>query len=119
MKGLKFRHAGYSFLINTDYILHIAPFKEVENELTDFELVDFGKLFFDRDTYFGDIIFIHKGEKIKAVLVDTVEKIVSSDEILSFENKIFMVNYISGKIEQDNEMHYVVDAEKILGVNYE
>lgn len=120
MKGLKFRDNGYKFLIDIKNILHIAPYKEVKSELDNFTVVNFSSLFFEKKSENGDIIFIHEGEDIVALQVEKVETIENADKIIPFEKGLFMVKPILAAVKSEsNETCYLIDVEKIIGVDHE
>lgn len=120
MKGLTFRDKDYKFLVDIKNVLHIAPYKEIKDELDDFNVVNFGSLFFDEKTENGDIIFIHHGESILALQVEKVESIENADKIIPFEKELFMVKPILGAVKSaNNETCYLIDVEKIIGVGHE
>jgi chemotaxis signal transduction protein len=120
LKGLTLREKNYKFLVDIKNVLHIAPYKEVEKELDDFKVVNFGLLFFDEKTEKGDIIFIEHGEKIVALQVEKVESIENADKIIPFEKELFMVKPILGAVKsENNETCYLIDVEKIIGAVYE
>jgi len=120
LKGLTFRDKDHKFLIDIKNVLHIAPYKEVKQELSNFTVVNFGSLFFDEKTENGDIIFVHHGENIVALQVGKVEKIENADKIIPFEKELFMVKPILGAVKsENNETCYLIDVEKIIGVGHE
>jgi len=120
LKGLTFRDKDYKFLVDIKNVLHIARYKEIKGELDDFRIVNFGSLFFDEKTENGDIIFVEHEENIVALHVEKVESIENADKIIPFEKELFMVKPILGAVKsENNETCYLIDVEKIIGVDHE
>jgi len=120
LKGLMFREKKYRFLVDIKNVLHIAPYKDVKGELDDFKVVNFGLLFFNEKTENGDIIFAEHENNIAALHVEKVESIENADKIIPFEKELFMVKPILGAVKsKNNETCYLVEIEKIIGVDHE
>ncbi len=118
MKGLKIIQGNLIFLIPLESVIHIASIDEVKDELEDLKIIsltDFTSIIENEK----EIVFVKVNDEIFGIKVQKVECVVNIKGLNTFENDLFVLDFISKVADIDDGVGYLLDLEKILEVAYE
>ncbi len=118
MKGLKIIQGNLVFIIPLENVIHIASVDEIKDELDDLNvvsLVNFTAILEEE----REVVFVTKNENIFGIRVQKVESVVNIKNLNTFENDLFMLDFIINTADIDDGSGYLLDLEKILEVAYE
>lgn len=118
MKGLRFRQGEFNFLVDIEYVLHIDDYFEVKNELEDIEVFNFQEIF-NTGELPSEIIFIGKGKSVKGIRVEQALGVFQVKDIVPLGKGVLMIDFIDTITKDSGEVFYIIDPQKIIGVNYE
>jgi len=121
LEKLLFQVDDKLFCIEIDYVVLVEQYEKVKDQLDDIKVIDFRTLYNQQNSRAGeDIIFIGKDGRVLGLIVDKILKLIKNDEISTYKNENFMLEYIKGVVKISNyEDSYLIDAKKILEVAYE
>lgn len=118
MKGLRFRQGEFNFLVDINYVLHIADYFKVKDELEGIEMLNFQEMF-STGKLPSEIIFLGKGNIVKGIRVEEVLGVFQFKDVSPIEEGSLMADFVSTTVKLGGEIFYVIDPQKIIGVNYE
>lgn len=118
MKGLRFQQGEFNFIVDINCVLHIDDYASVKNEIEDVGILNFQKIF-NTGGNPSEIIFIGKGKNIKGLLVEKVTGVFTVKNMTPLEKGGSFATFIDTISKTDDNILYVIDFQKIIGVDYE
>lgn len=118
MKGLRFRQGEFNFLVDINYVLHIGDYFKLNDELEDIEVFNFQEIF-NTGGLASEIIFIGKGKSVKGIRVEKTLGVFQVKNIVPLAKGVLMIDFINTITKDGGEVFYIIDPQKIIGVNYE
>jgi chemotaxis signal transduction protein len=119
LKGLRIKQGSFIFLIEISDVIHIASKEEIDEDLGEIKIITFSEFLGIKTGSEDEIVFLSKNDKICGISVNKVLDVVSIKDLDTFENDIFMIDFIKNTVPVNDDIYYLIDSEKILEVAYE